>query len=233
MAEHERKYFYINQLAKRWGSALEDIRYYAENGELEMQVWLGDIEITRFNYEERDKEPVTVYWGAKKYNDFAIIEPLKVRDVFRSGNYKIKEFVSLDRKYLLTLKDINRDFYIAVDDLIVSHQERDRFENKYDLYVPSMKIRQLAKIPTFAGRPSIMRQIIAHLEERIANQTAEPSLGKEAAYLHNWANAVIPPDVQIPQPRSIMNGIRKKYRNYALAMIANNEQNEKHTALSA
>ncbi len=65
---------------------------------------------------------------------------------------------------------------------------------------------------SFAGRPTVMRQIEAEMRRRALEGSLEPKLSKEAQALHAWARRSIPAPKQIPTAHSIENGLRAVYR---------------------
>lgn len=71
-------------------------------------------------------------------------------------------------------------------------------------------IRKRAK--SYAGRPSVMRQIEAEMRRRAEAGQLAPKLREEAAALHSWAKKNISDDMQIPQIRAIENALRDGYR---------------------
>ncbi len=65
---------------------------------------------------------------------------------------------------------------------------------------------------SFSGRPSVMRRIEAEMQRRAAAGVLAPRLHEEAQFLRQWAEKHIDRKIQIPQTRSIENGIRASYR---------------------
>jgi hypothetical protein len=63
---------------------------------------------------------------------------------------------------------------------------------------------------SFAGRPSVMRRIVAEMERRAAVGALESTLRAEAGVLADWAKTNIP-DAQIPKRGSLENAVRPRY----------------------
>jgi hypothetical protein len=64
---------------------------------------------------------------------------------------------------------------------------------------------------SFAGRPSVMRQIKAEMQRRAKAGQLAPKLREEATALHCWAEENISDGMQIPQVRAIENALRVEY----------------------
>jgi hypothetical protein len=215
MALPEKDYFTLEDLAKRWGTDLCNLRYYAEHNLLEAQVWLGNKAVKVYQMQETrrgDKVPVQI--GLEDYKGYVILEADEIRQVFRYGKRAIGKFTALDRSLLY--KTLSKAKYkIAIADLVVSKQERDRFEKEYDLNLKMPKPKEangnpVRHIPSFSGRPSVMFRIEEEMRRRAASGTMEPSLKREAEQLHSWAALAIK-DHQVPKPGSIANALRRSY----------------------
>jgi hypothetical protein len=204
----ERHYFPLHELGERWQITFEEMRYYGEHGTLKMQAWLGDLTVKIYlRKKTEDGDLVPVANGIRSYSDYAIVEPYELRKIFRETSADTSKFVDPSSGELLKLHRCR--YKIGIDDLMISRIERDRFEREHDILPHIMPFN--AHAPSFAGRPSIMHQIIAHFEERLAAGVVAESTQRESIYLSTWAKKNLP-GVQVPQPKSIANAIRAQHR---------------------
>ncbi len=215
MALPEKSYFSLLEVAKRWGTELDSVRYYAEHDELEVQTWLNDIDVDVLQIiETKNGETAFIKRGIQTYCDYAILKPIELRKVFRfQEGYAVYNFLALNGEQLLTIRNQKTRYIINITDLVISRSERDRFEQRYDICITNMKRPGAANGNTtsFAGRPSVMRRITEYFDARHAQGLTEPSLQREANMLAIWAAEHLD-DAQVPKAKSIMNAIRPKYR---------------------
>jgi hypothetical protein len=190
-------HFSLGELAERWQAPMADIQYYALHGLLEVEAWLC-IPGVRIKHIEQTSNNASAYLA--DFEGYVVVSVKELRKVFR--------------------KDGNHSS-ILLDDLVISREERERFERTHRLECncnrpnksePTENL-QSATVPSmsFPGRPSVMRRILVHFEDRRAKKILQGSLQKEGDYLVGWAQKHIA-DVQIPTARTIRNAIRSQYR---------------------
>jgi hypothetical protein len=212
MALPEKSYFYLTQIARRWQTDIADLRDYAEQGQLEVQVWLDDsvLKVYRLKKTE-DGETAAIPTGVTGHRGYVIVEPFELRKIFREQKAAIKKFASLDRRDLFKLHPQSECHPVAVDDLMISRVERDRFEIANQI-VPvngALGLTSANKTgieATSAGRPSIMKRITKHHLSRVAKGETLPTMTAEAHYLRNWARDTLQ-GVQVPAVKTIMNNL--------------------------
>ncbi len=191
-----KNHFSLYELAERWHAPIADVQYYAVHGMLEVQVWLS---LPGVRIKHSGSSTVA---RLDDYEGYIVVEVKDLRRIFRSDGTH------------------NR---ILPEDLVVSREERDRFESThgikchFELDANTVKpaTHTVTPVVSFPGRPSVMRRITAHFEERCEKRMLERSLQKEGDYLVTWADEHIA-DVQIPTARSIRNAIRTQYREYSV-----------------
>lgn len=188
----EKEHFSLEELAERWHATVADVQYYAVRSMLEVETWVRVPAVRIKRYANNAL--------ASDFEGYAAVDPAELRRIFRGEE---------------------TDLRIAAEDLVVSREERDRFERDHDIVndaertpISAEKYQDSALPVSFPGRPSVMRRIVAHFEERSAGKMLERSLQKESECLVAWAEKHIP-DVQIPTSRTIRNAIRTRYREYA------------------
>ena len=192
---------------------------------LDVQTWL-DVPAAEFylykKTEDGDTVPVTM--GLDSYHDYIVVDPRELRKIFRSdGKSLIATYRPVSRADLIKPFVPPEGVFVAANDLVVSRAARDHFERMHGIECvaerpasttsPSGSPSIPSPLVSFPGRPSIMRRITDHFEERCNNQTLEKSLQREGDYLVAWAENNIP-NVQIPTARTIRNTIRAQYRDY-------------------
>ena len=104
---------------------------------------------------------------------------------------------------------------VRSDDLRISREELQRFEQAYDLTSP-------AASPCRAGRPSVMDKIMTELQRRVETGKDMKSNNAEAEHLYRWAEATIR-DRSIPSVATIANNVglfRKKLRQNPQAIAS-------------
>lgn len=208
MSLPEKAYFYLPQLAGRWQTSMTDLRDYAEQGQLEIQIWLDEaiLKVYRLKKTE-DGETAPVPTGVTSHRGYVIVEPFELRKIFRDQKAAVKKFTSLDRKDLFKLHQQSEARCVAVEDLMVSRCERDRFEVANGIKVASACIIANTKtgiMPVSSGRPSVMGRITERYVVRKKAGDAMPTLMAEAKCLRLWAQEEMP-GVQIPAVKTIHN----------------------------
>lgn len=188
----EKEHFFLNELAERWLATMADIQYYAVRGMLKVETWVRVPAVRIKRYANSAL--------ATDFEDYVPVDPAELRRVFRGEE---------------------TDLRIVPEDLVVSREERARFERAHDITIHpkpapiSAESDQASALTvSFPGRPSVMRRITDHFEARRQEKTLEKSLQREGDYLVAWAEKHIS-DVQIPTARTIRNAIRTRYREYA------------------
>ena len=104
---------------------------------------------------------------------------------------------------------------VRSDDLRISREELQRFEQACDLVSPPAS-------PGRAGRPSVMDKIMTELQRRIETGKDMKSNNAEAEHLYRWAEATIK-DRAVPSIATIANNVglfRKKLRQNTHAIAS-------------
>lgn len=207
-----KNYYYLQEVIKRWGITLLDIRYFAEQGQLEIQTWLPETVMKIYrNKRTEDGDVVPIQVGVTSYKGHAIVQPDELRNVFHASPCKVSKFKSVENKDLLKIYDKRASFMVSIEDLVVSKIERDRFENDFALPIEAKKNIYVAPI-SFCGRPSVMHKIEQELVTRSRAQSLLPTLAAESRSLHLWAKENLIGE-QIPTARTIANAMRIKYKH--------------------
>lgn len=212
MALPEKNYYYLQDVSMRWNISLQDVRYYAEHGLLEIQTWLPETIVKLYrNKRTEDGEMAPVPVGVSSYKGYAIVEPDELRKIFRNSPRAVSKFKNPNNIDLIKILDDRKKFMVAVEDLVVCKCERDRFEHAYGLDARTDVSPSAVPMPSFSGRPSVMHRVAAEFERRCASGEVKPSLRQEAMFLAAWAKESID-DAQSPTAKTIMNVLRPQYQ---------------------
>lgn len=149
----DREYFSLLSLAPRWGVEEDDVRYYAEHGELDVYCWLDRREVMLYQPQSKN---CAMTCECRDMEGYVGIKPHDCRKIFRCGKYKLTNFIDLVHEgFEIVVSPQSRDTIISVNDLVVSKQERHRFEKHHGLEVKQpftpCKARMLGKVGTVNG----------------------------------------------------------------------------------
>jgi hypothetical protein len=196
----QKEYFYLHELAEHWHTTMADMQYYSVHGMLEVETWLSMPGVRIKQFGDRPTNNALATSRLDDFEGYVVVEPDELRRIFRQDGTQPR---------------------ILQEWLVISREERARFENAYEIECCCDRSANTANpgmhatpAVSFPGRPSVMRRITAQFEERCKQQALESSLQKEGDYLVAWAEKHIP-DVQIPTAHTVRNAIRARYREHA------------------
>ena len=209
----EKNYYYLQELIDRWGIPGIDLRYYAEQGELEIQTWLDETMVV-ISRAARTEDGVvgTVQIGVSTYKGYAVVEPDELRKIFSSSPQPIVLFRIPNTDEAIKIHRNHKKPMIGTEDLVVAKTVRDAFEKKHGI-VTRHASTICTTISSFSGRPSTMHLVLKEFYRRCNTAAVASSLQKEAQYLAAWAAENIE-DAQTPKAKTIMNVLRPEYRAY-------------------
>lgn len=213
MSLPEKDYFYLQELIDRWSMPGIDLRYYAEQGDLEIQTWLEETMVIFIRKMHMgDGTVASAQAGVGTYKGHAVIEPDELRKIFSSSPQPIVLFRVPHTEEGIKIHRNHKKPVVGIEDLVVSKAVRDTFEKKHGINVrPSSSI--CATMSSFSGRPSTMHLVLKEFYRRCDQGIVATSLQKEAQYLAAWAAENIN-DAQTPKAKTIMNVLRPEYRIY-------------------
>lgn len=213
MALPEKNYYYLQELIDRWGIPGIDLRYYAEQGQLEMQAWLDEtMVIISRKVTMEDGTFASAQAAVGTYKGYAVVETDELRKIFSTSPQPVVLFRIPNTDEAIKIHRNHKKPIIATEDLVVSKAVRDAFEKQHGITA-----RQASTICTsmssFSGRPSTMHLVLKEFYRRCGTAAVATSLQKEAQYLAAWATENIE-DAQTPKAKTIMNVLRPEYRSY-------------------
>lgn len=215
MALPEKNYYSLCDVGERWKVLPQDVRYYAENGLLEIQTWLPEIIVKIFrNKKMEDGQIAPVQIGVSDFKGYAVVETDALREIFRHNTHAVIKFKTPCIGDFIKMFDPRTPFMLAINDLVISKCERDRFERECGIEVANTahQIKISPPPPSFSGRPSVMHKIEKEFYARAASGKLLPTLAGESRHLHAWAKTTIQ-DEQTPSWRGIANALRVKYKH--------------------
>ena len=198
----EKLFFELGECAERWHVTMGDVQYYITHGQLEAQAWVPftDVEFCRV-----DGETGQVRSWFMEHRGYAVLFPETCRRIFSQLGCMVFGFRMAESEDFFKLPQSG--LMVRPDDLRISREELQRFEQAYDLASPPAT-------PGRAGRPSVMDKIMAELQQRIEAGKDMKSNNAEAEHLYRWAQDAIK-GYAIPSVATIANNVglfRKKLR---------------------
>lgn len=198
----EKLFFELGECAERWHVTMGDMQYYITHGYLEAQAWVPftDVEFCRVDGETGQVRSFIV-----EHHGYAALFPETCRRIFSQQGCIVSGFHIAGSEDFFKLPQ--GGLMVRPDDLRISREELQRFEQAYDLASP-------APSPGRAGRPSVMDKIMTELQRRVETGKDMKSNNAEAEHLYRWAQATIR-DHAIPTIATIANNVglfRKKLR---------------------
>ncbi|MDD3182645.1 MAG: hypothetical protein PHD48_07585 [Alphaproteobacteria bacterium] len=211
----EKDHYSFDEIAKRWGRTHQDLAYFAERGQVEVQTWLSDALITQYTLKKtEDGEVVPVETGIVILKGYYIVDPDELRKVFRSNSpVEVRRFFSLDRRDVFSFRINLAGFLVGAHSLEISKAERDRFEACHNIVIQRTPTNKTGILPTSLGRPSAMKRITKRFNERASMGAIEPTLQAEARVLREWAKNEWS-DIPAPALKTIANNLRPHFQNF-------------------
>lgn len=209
----EKNYYYLQELIERWGIPGIDLRYYAEQGELEIQTWLDEtMVIISRKVTMADGTVASAQAGIGTYKGYAVVETDELRKIFSSSPQPIVLFRIPNTDEAIKIHRNHKKPMIGTEDLVVAKTVRDAFEKQHGI-VARQASTVCTAMSSFSGRPSTMHVVLKEFYRRCNTAAVASSLQKEAQYLAAWAAENIE-DAQTPKAKTIMNVLRPEYRAY-------------------
>ncbi len=206
----EKLFFELGECADRWHVTMGDVQYYITHGQLEAHAWVPftDVEFCRMDGETGQVRSFIV-----EHQGYAALFSETCRRIFSQQGCMVSGFRIAGSEDFFKL--LQSGLMVRPDDLRISREELQRFEQVYDLASP-------AASPGRAGRPSVMDKIMAELQRRIDTGKDMKSNNAEAEHLYRWAEATIR-DRAVPSIATIANNVglfRKKLRQNTHAIAS-------------
>lgn len=202
-----RTHFSVFEVMARWGVTITDMRCYLESGQVQAQALIED-KLAQIYHRHvlQNGEEAWSKNGTMMLNGYVIVQPEKLRKIFRQKSavvHKFKAVAGLDYYKLLREKDY---LSLSLEDLWIARAECQRFENEYQIAEAPAPAHgsKTGIMANASGRPSIMHRITERHRERVACGEALPTIAAEAQVLRGWARNIMP-GVQIPSVKTIRN----------------------------
>ncbi len=127
----QRRWYRIADVAKRWNMSICDIEDYALDERLELSVFVVDLPVEASSADITISSPQGVHFlnGPQPLARLCLIE------LFREGKAEIRYFPAKTRRGYLHLRSGTPPLFVRREDLILTAEERDRFEREHGLLV--------------------------------------------------------------------------------------------------
>ncbi len=226
MSLPEKDYFYLQEIIGRWNITGADLRYFAEQGMLEIQTWLDEMMVL-ISRRTRTVDGLVAHMqaGVSTYKGYAIVEPDELRKIFSSSPQSVVLFRIPHTDEAIKVHRNHKPPVVGIEDLVISRATRDKFEKTHGIE-PTQISSAATTAPSFGGRPSVMHMIMREFAHRCQKNAVASSLQKEADALELWAVENIQ-GAQPPKSKAIMNAIRANYREYRKPMASAASENTK------
>ena len=124
----EKQYFTLPEVLDRWQISEADLIYLAENDQLRLSVRVFGAPIEFGDVEETPEgERFRVPWEQTRYNGLLDLHARDVFQLFRCGELHVSAFRTRRADYATTFDDA-KSVLIMIGDLLLTREERDRFE---------------------------------------------------------------------------------------------------------
>lgn len=173
-----KEYFALDEVRERWNMPGRDLVYYAENGIIEVAAKVVGVVLETGLLEVESRER----WSKIPEDQllFSGVAPLRERDlltVFRQGTAQIYGFRAGEGRYLDIFEPAD-GIEVGIHDLVVTREERDRFEREH-------------KVIDHAGRQQQRTDSIGDDGFEQHNDYAEVRLGGQSYRLGTCQAAVV------------------------------------------
>lgn len=124
----DKSYFPLPEILERWQITEADLIYLAENDELRLSVRVFNVPMEFGDVEEDDRgETYKVPWEQSYYSGLLDLHARDVSHLFRCGEVHLESFRTPKADYAETWGDAQSGL-LMIGDLLVTREERDRFE---------------------------------------------------------------------------------------------------------
>ena len=213
MALPEKDYFTFEDLADRWKARLRDVRYYAEHGLIDVQIWIEDCIVEPLLIRIIDGDMAYIREDRVPLRGYVLLGVDDIRRAFKEGKVEIREFKADNRSCLYKIPAHLPAVVLDLGELVIHRVARDSFEREYKVDISQSNDQALsaARSASFPGRPSVMNRVIGKFNERAGSGETIPTLMGESKYLRDWISQN-EPNQQAPTERTIANALRSHYR---------------------
>lgn len=132
----QKRWFRIADVAKRWSIGLGDIEDYALDEMLQLSVFVADLPAEMGSWEESRSGEDALLQDLPVLNGPQPLLRSCLLRIFRDGGAEVQAFRTANPRTYLRLRSTVAPVVVRRDDLIVTREERDRFEREHGAIVP-------------------------------------------------------------------------------------------------
>jgi hypothetical protein len=172
----QKSYFFLPEIADRWGTTVRDIATYAHEGLIELSAMAINLRVETamvVDYEDRGRQFADT--GPRCLNGPQPLFPCDVWSVLQDGIGTITSFRMTDPEGRADLAEGISPLRLTLHQLLVTRGERDRFERTYDLRISAAPEQQTSAV--FIHSPDFSEVILRG--ERFRLGPAQASVVRE------------------------------------------------------
>jgi hypothetical protein len=139
----QKRYFFVPEVAERWGATTSDIAFYAHERLIQLCVMTINLHVQTGYYEDLDEDGHSyIQTGPDVLNG---PQPIRAEDVWPILQEKIgsiSSFWTTDPKAVVHVDDGVAPLRLSLNQLLITREERDRFEREMNLIVAEPDAKQ-------------------------------------------------------------------------------------------
>jgi hypothetical protein len=133
-----KSYFHLTEIAEAWGTSIQDLACYTIDGLLEIAVMTIGVPVETGSFLSTDQGMVRIPAGDKVLQGPYPVISADLWTVFRTGAGRIRRFKPQTPGAYVVLAEGVEALAITVADLIITREERQRFEAEHGLAVMAL-----------------------------------------------------------------------------------------------
>ncbi len=128
----QKRWFRIGEVAKHWAIPLSDIEDYALDEMLQLSVFVVDLPAEMGSWEGSRVGEGPALQDLPILNGPQPLQRSSLLEIFRDGQAEVRAFRAAQPNTYLHVRSDVREMVVRRDDLIVTREERDRFEREHE-----------------------------------------------------------------------------------------------------
>ena len=128
----QKRWFRIGDVARHWAIPLSDIEDYALDEMLQLSVFVVDLPAEMGSWEGSRVGEGPALQDLPILNGPQPLQRSSLLEIFRDGHAEVRAFRAAQPNTYLHVRSDMREMVVRRDDLIVTREERDRFEREHE-----------------------------------------------------------------------------------------------------
>jgi hypothetical protein len=139
----QKNYFFVPEVADRWGASTEDIGYFAFDGKIRLCAMVINLHVRIGYYEESEQDgSFFVPTDYTVLNGPQVILPEDIWPLLKDRISTITRFWKPDGGGVIEVDEGVAPLRLSLHQLLITRDERDRFEKQHDLSVTETENKQ-------------------------------------------------------------------------------------------